>query len=486
MSYLGLSGLPYGQPGLRRTAQGIAQGTAQGTAKGTGGASVSRPSQVGALNPLTGTGGASSGNDLGGLMGALLIPLILGAVSGAFGGNTTPEQGGQNATGFTPLGNRSQTGSGSPSGRAGAGSADPNSLSEQLMSLLASVAEAFIPLLTGENSPFSPSETGEGVANTRQVPQASREAAGNPPHGFAPASPATAAKMSGNPYGMPPTAPAAPTAPGMTPNNPASQGITSGQGIMNPNQWDQLFLDSAKKYNNPSTGMSDSELALFMQSLAKTESGFDSHGSPESIQKALKAGSHAGAQGLMQIVPRFHPGVDPWNPQEAVPYSTKLITDSLKRYNGNIAMATSAYNSGGPNNVGKIAETTKHYQRTVDTFNQYKQTRLGGLANTNSNTNANAGYATGGEAPMGEKQQARKITAQARQASQGQDASQLLTPEVKAQNGGKQDLRHRQQRAATTEPQPRKEGTNAHAPKQTSVEKAKVETVQTRRVATKA
>ena len=59
----------------------------------------------------------------------------------------------------------------------------------------------------------------------------------------------------------------------------------------------------------------------------------------------------SGASGMMQIVPRWHPGVDPFNPAEAIPYAARYLAEMFKRF-GSWALARAAYNAG-PGNVEK-------------------------------------------------------------------------------------------------------------------------------------
>jgi soluble lytic murein transglycosylase-like protein len=62
--------------------------------------------------------------------------------------------------------------------------------------------------------------------------------------------------------------------------------------------------------------------------------------------------SSAGAQGIMQIVPRWHPNVNPWNPDEAIPYAAKYLHKLMKRF-GNWKDALAAYN-WGPTNLSRF------------------------------------------------------------------------------------------------------------------------------------
>lgn len=60
--------------------------------------------------------------------------------------------------------------------------------------------------------------------------------------------------------------------------------------------------------------------------------------------------SHAGAQGLMQIVPRWHPNVDPLNPEEAIYYAARYLRNLYDRMGSSWKLALASYN-WGPGNV---------------------------------------------------------------------------------------------------------------------------------------
>lgn len=61
--------------------------------------------------------------------------------------------------------------------------------------------------------------------------------------------------------------------------------------------------------------------------------------------------SSAGAVGIMQIVPRWHPGVNPLDPGQAIPYAARYLADQARRF-GSWAYALAAYN-WGPTNVAR-------------------------------------------------------------------------------------------------------------------------------------
>lgn len=59
---------------------------------------------------------------------------------------------------------------------------------------------------------------------------------------------------------------------------------------------------------------------------------------------AHNAGSDA--SGIAQIVPKWHPGVDPWDPKEALTYAANLMRRHLDANGGDWALALSSYNAG--------------------------------------------------------------------------------------------------------------------------------------------
>lgn len=82
-----------------------------------------------------------------------------------------------------------------------------------------------------------------------------------------------------------------------------------------------------------------------------------------------KAGSPAGAQGVAQIVPKFHPGVDTSNPFQSLDYAAALMAGYLKQYGGDYPTALAAYNAG-PGAVAKYGgpppfEETQRYIKDI-------------------------------------------------------------------------------------------------------------------------
>lgn len=62
-----------------------------------------------------------------------------------------------------------------------------------------------------------------------------------------------------------------------------------------------------------------------------------------------EAQSGAGAQGLMQIVPRWHPEAEPFNVPKAIDYAGALLRSHFEKF-GTWSKALAAYNAG-PNRL---------------------------------------------------------------------------------------------------------------------------------------
>lgn len=91
----------------------------------------------------------------------------------------------------------------------------------------------------------------------------------------------------------------------------------------------QAFQNAEQRHNLPR--------GLLVR-MAQQESDFN----PEAV-------SHAGAIGLMQIVPKWHPTVNPWNPIESIDYAGQYIRELFDQF-GFWDMALAAYN-WGPGNL---------------------------------------------------------------------------------------------------------------------------------------
>jgi len=75
--------------------------------------------------------------------------------------------------------------------------------------------------------------------------------------------------------------------------------------------------------------------------------------------------SRAGAVGLMQIIPRFHPRVDPTDPIASIYYAAKYMRKLYNRVGSNWTLALAAYNWGIGNlnkyGLNRAPTETKNY-----------------------------------------------------------------------------------------------------------------------------
>lgn len=87
----------------------------------------------------------------------------------------------------------------------------------------------------------------------------------------------------------------------------------------------------------------------------------ESHFRDDIVSGAKK--SAAGAAGIMQIVPQYHPGVDPLNVSAAIDYAGKYLRQLYAQF-GSWQLAVAAYNAG-PGNVQKYGGIPP-FQETKD------------------------------------------------------------------------------------------------------------------------
>jgi len=122
-------------------------------------------------------------------------------------------------------------------------------------------------------------------------------------------------------------------------------------------QYEDIIKEAAEQYNLPSH---------LISSVIQHESNFNSN-----------SVSHAGAQGLMQLMPgtaKFLGVADSFDPAQNIKGGAKYLRQMLNQFDDNIELALAAYNAG-PGNVRKhngippFKETQNYVQKVLNTYN---------------------------------------------------------------------------------------------------------------------
>lgn len=142
-------------------------------------------------------------------------------------------------------------------------------------------------------------------------------------------------------------------------------GSSDSYGPLRRNRFDDLIREASDAYDIP---------FAFVKAVIRVESDF----TPDAV-------SHAGAMGLMQLMPATADQLnvtDPFNPRQNIFGGTKLLRRLIDQYDGDINLILSAYNAGG----AAVAEydgipyrKTRQYVASVFRwYEHYSETEKGG------------------------------------------------------------------------------------------------------------
>lgn len=142
----------------------------------------------------------------------------------------------------------------------------------------------------------------------------------------------------------------------MSPSLPPTILSSISKGTDIKTDYDHVIREAALQYNIPEK---------LIKSVILQESNFN-----------VAAKSHAGAYGLMQLMPATAKGLgvtDISDPIQNIMAGSKYLSKMLNRYNGDTKLALAAYNAG-PGNVDKhngippFKETQNYVQKVMNTY----------------------------------------------------------------------------------------------------------------------
>jgi hypothetical protein len=110
------------------------------------------------------------------------------------------------------------------------------------------------------------------------------------------------------------------------------------------------------------------------------------------------ARSKSGAVGIAQIMPGYHPTVDPTKPKEAIFYAAKYLNELRSQLGGNMDEAIYAYN-GGPGGIRKSAENRAYHPKVMKAAAKYGYNPTGNPWANPALLNPRVAYVTGNIGP---------------------------------------------------------------------------------------
>lgn len=152
-------------------------------------------------------------------------------------------------------------------------------------------------------------------------------------------------------------------------------------GKSNNSSFDSYIRDSATRHGvDPA----------LMKAMMHTESAFNPN-----------ARSHAGAQGLMQLMPataRRFSVYNPYNPADNIEGAAKYLAWLMRRFNNNVELALAGYNAGEGNvdkynGIPPFRETQNYVKKVLNRYHSiYVHDRNLTQGTPTSNTNTGYGY----------------------------------------------------------------------------------------------
>ena len=135
-------------------------------------------------------------------------------------------------------------------------------------------------------------------------------------------------------------------------------GATSSDSISAPEDLETYFKEASETYHVD---------VNLLKAIAKVESNFNP-----------KATSSAGAMGVMQLMPSTAKGLgirDAYDAHDNIMGGAKIISQNLKKYNGDLSLALAAYNAGSGNvdkygGIPPFTETQNYVKKVLGYYQE--------------------------------------------------------------------------------------------------------------------
>lgn len=136
--------------------------------------------------------------------------------------------------------------------------------------------------------------------------------------------------------------------------------ISRGVSAERRRQYDAYISEASRLYQLPEA---------YIRAVVRVESDF----TPTAV-------SHAGALGLMQLMPataRSMGVTDPFDPRQNILGGSRYLRVLANRFSGDLVLTTAAYNAGGGavrryGGIPPFAETQRYVRRVLDFYQRYR------------------------------------------------------------------------------------------------------------------